>query len=187
MEYRKILLILAITILSLTACKKEENPASVENTTIEETTIEETATDSKTDDNMDTVTNADRGAAVGEVVDNTTSGSMGSGEMTDELAADLEKYKDATSSDDYELTEEDKQRIEEALKRQEQNADSDVRQEVEDAVKDGPDPTLSQETLDYLDQMFDSKGSDEEIITYGDMTDPNTEGGLRYHGGTESW
>ena len=69
MKYRKILLILAITILSLTACKKEENPASVENTTIEETTIEETATDSKTDDNMDTITNADRGAAVGEVVE----------------------------------------------------------------------------------------------------------------------
>lgn len=65
MKYRKILLILAITILSLTACKNEENPASVENT------IEETATDSKTDDNMNTITNADRGAAVGEVVDNT--------------------------------------------------------------------------------------------------------------------
>ena len=131
---------------------------------------------------MPTITNADRGAAVGEVVDNTESGSMGSGEMTDELAADLEKYKDATSSDDYELTEEDKQRIEEALKRQEQNAGSDVRQEVEDAVKEGADPSLSQETLDYLDQMFDNMGSDEEIQYGGRSDDPNTEGGVKYYG-----
>ena len=37
MKYRKILLILAIATLSLTACKKEENPAPAEATAIEET------------------------------------------------------------------------------------------------------------------------------------------------------
>lgn len=95
MKYRKILLILAITILSLTACKKEENPASVENTTIEETTIEETATDSKTDDNMDTLTNADRGAAVGDVVDNTQ-------EESNNPYSDYTKTDDSLA--DYEVT-----------------------------------------------------------------------------------
>ena len=68
MKYRKILLILAIATLSLTACKKEENPAPAEATAIEETK-EETEPIVENDENMETITNADRGAATGEVVE----------------------------------------------------------------------------------------------------------------------
>ena len=68
MKYRKILLILAIATLSLTACKKEENPAPAEATAIEETK-EETEPIVENDENMDTVTNADRGQATGNVIE----------------------------------------------------------------------------------------------------------------------
>ena len=68
MKYRKILLILAIATLSLTACKKEENPAPAEATAIEETK-EETEPIVENDENMETITNADRGAATGDVVE----------------------------------------------------------------------------------------------------------------------
>ena len=68
MKYRKILLILAIATLSLTACKKEENPAPAKATAIEETK-EETEPIVENDKNMETITNADRGAATGDVVE----------------------------------------------------------------------------------------------------------------------
>ena len=71
MKYRKILLILAIATLSLTACKKEENPAPAKATAIEETK-EETEPIVENDENMDTITNADRGAAQGEVINSET-------------------------------------------------------------------------------------------------------------------
>lgn len=68
MKYRKILLILAIATLSLTACKKEENPAPAEATAIEETK-EETEPIVENDENMETITNADRGAATGDAIE----------------------------------------------------------------------------------------------------------------------
>ena len=93
MKYRKILLILAIATLSLTACKKEENPAPAEATAIEETK-EETEPIVENDKNMETITNADRGQATGDVVEapetenteNSTSGvdSTGSDVQIDE-------------------------------------------------------------------------------------------------------
>ena len=59
MKYRKILLILAIATLSLTACKKEQNPAPAETTAIEETAVEKETTEiedaeTKEAENIDT-------------------------------------------------------------------------------------------------------------------------------------
>ena len=53
MKYRKILLILAIATLSLTACKKEQIPAQEETSAIEETTIDENITKSETTENTE--------------------------------------------------------------------------------------------------------------------------------------
>lgn len=59
MKYRKILLILAIATFSLTACKKEQNPAPAETTAIEETAVEKETTEiedaeTKEAENIDT-------------------------------------------------------------------------------------------------------------------------------------
>ena len=66
MKYKKLLILLTIATLSLTACGKDSEPAEVPTeTAVEETTPAETESE-------DTVTNADRGTAVGEVVENNT-------------------------------------------------------------------------------------------------------------------
>lgn len=61
--------------LLLTSCgcgKKSEplNEASTDTTAIEETTTDENTTESENNESMETVTNADRGQATGEVVSN---------------------------------------------------------------------------------------------------------------------
>ena len=66
MKGNTLLILLAIATLSLTACGKDSEPAEVPTeTAVEETTPAETESE-------DTVTNADRGTAVGEVVENNT-------------------------------------------------------------------------------------------------------------------
>ena len=62
MKYKKLLILLTIATLSLTACGKE--PAEVPT----ETAVEEISPEEP--ESEDTVTNADRGAAEGEIVDN---------------------------------------------------------------------------------------------------------------------
>ena len=67
MKYKKLLILLTIATLSLTACGKDSEPAEVPTeTAVEETTEEEPESE-------DTVTNADRGTAVGDIIDNSSS------------------------------------------------------------------------------------------------------------------
>ena len=170
---RKTLVIILFTVaLSLSACGKTETP--VMSNSVETITSEETVTEEVKDNNQES-----------EHV-------SGSGEMTDELAADNEKYKDSTSSDDYELTEEDKQRIEEAVQKQKENIDADatVKQQIEDAIDQYPeeeaDPSLSQERQDLLDSIFEGNDDNPEYYDAGSIYTPKEEG-LTYLGGTEPW
>ena len=163
---RKTLVIILFTVaLSLSACGKTETP--VMSNSVETITSEETVTEEVKDNNQES-----------DYV-------SGSGEMTDELAADNEKYKDATSSDDYELTEEDKQRIEEAVQKQKESEgidpDAVVKEEIKDAMSDAPDPSLTQEQLDILDSIFEGNDDNPEYYDAGSIDTPS-EDGLTYFG-----
>lgn len=68
MKYKKLLILLTIATLSLTACGKDSEPSEVPT----ETAVEEISPEEPESEDMDCVTNADRGTAVGEVVENNT-------------------------------------------------------------------------------------------------------------------
>lgn len=59
MNYKRILILLTVSTLSLTACGKTEPTEAPTETVVEETS-----------EDMDTITNADRGNATGEIIDN---------------------------------------------------------------------------------------------------------------------
>lgn len=79
MRYRKLLLILSIVTLSLTACKKEQNLETTETTAIEENTVEAETTD----DNAVTVENTEE-----KIMESET-----------EIADDIEKSSEANPLD----------------------------------------------------------------------------------------
>ena len=168
MKRKNLFIILCVATIVFTGCSKKETP--VMSNSVETITSEETVTEEVKDNNQES-----------EHV-------SGSGEMTDELAADNEKYKDSTSSDDYELTEEDKQRIEEAVQKQKESegidSDAVVKEEIKDAMSqdpDAPDPSLTQEDLDFLDSLFEGNDDNPEYYDAGSIDTPK-EDGLTFFG-----
>ena len=159
-------MLFAVT-LTLSACGKTETAVMSNSVETEITAIEGTTT---------------------EEVKETTNAS-GSNEMSDEIKNDFD-YQDAENPEEYVPTLEEQELIDEALKRQEQNITPDVKAEVEEAMKNdpnAPDPSLTQEELDYIDSLFQGNDDNDGVYYAGEADDPNTTGGVKYFGGTEPW